>query len=193
MGFQGKVSKRLLQGVLATVLVTTSIAGQAGEFNDLLKKASGGDVESSLMAGKQMLTGKLDQVVPDQMVDLLEPLAQKGNAEAQLLLAKAYRSGLAGVGKDKKKSFKLLEDAAGKKGKLPEAQYELGKSYYMGSGTDRNLIAAYMWTTVSLAGANDNFAQQAMEQKKNLAAQLNPEQLKKANELALQIKDLYLH
>ena len=192
MVFQGKVSKRLLQGVLTTVLVTASVTGQAGEFNDLLKKASAGDVNASLMAGREMLAGKLDQVVPDQMIDLLDPLVKKGNAEAQLLLAKAYREGLAGVSKDRKKSFKLLEQAAGKHGMLPEAQYELAKSYYQGAGTDRNLIAAYMWTSVSLAGASDSFAQQAMEQKQALAAQLNAEQLKKANELALQIKDLYL-
>ncbi len=192
MVFQGKANKRLLQGVLATVLVTTTLTAQAGEFNDLLKKASGGDAPASLMAGKEMLAGKLDQVVPDQLVDLLEPLAEQGNAEARLLLAKAYRGGLAGVVKDRKKSFKLLEQAAGKEGKLSEAQFELGKSYYMGAGTDRNLIAAYMWTTVSLSGASDSFAEKAMEQKKDLAAQLNSEQLKKANELALQIKDLYL-
>ena len=116
---------------------------------------------------------------------------QKARAEALLWLGRAYRDGLAGTDKDLEIAFDYFEGAAGREGLNPEAQYELGRAYLNGEGTDRNLIAAYMWTELSLQ-APSRTSSSAEAQKSKLAKMLNKAQLGKAQELVNQLKILYL-
>ena len=108
-----------------------------------------------------------------------------------LWLGRAYRDGLAGTDKDLEIAFDYFEGAAGREGLNPEAQYELGRAYLNGEGTDRNLIAAYMWTELSLQ-APSRTSSSAEAQKSKLAKMLNKAQLGKAQELVNQLKILYL-
>ena len=116
---------------------------------------------------------------------------QKARGEAMLWLGRAYRDGLAGTGKDIGMAFDYFEQAAGREGLNPEAQYELGRAYLNGEGTDRNLIAAYMWTELSLHTPSKTSVS-AEAQKARLANMLNDVQLDKARELVNQLETLYL-
>ncbi|WP_067520718.1 tetratricopeptide repeat protein [Endozoicomonas ascidiicola] len=128
-------------------------------------------------------------------VETLQEVARKGDqatrAEAQLLIGRAYRDGLAGTGKNRDLAFTFFEQAAGRDGLNAEAQYELGRAYLNGEGTDRNLIAAYMWTELSLHKDNP-LAGQAEIQKQTLMGMLNEQQREKAGELVTQLETLYL-
>lgn len=183
---------RIGQGGLLVISMLCSLATWAADFSDLLAKAEKGDQVAMLAAGKQLVKGEAKPTKNGEAETLLAPLADKGQAEAMLWLGKAYRDGLGGVSKDLQKSFTYLERAAGKEGKLPQAQYELGKSYYEGAGTDRNLIAAYMWTSLSLEEPSSSFEDAARQQQKTLSGMLNKAQLEKAKELVSQIKSIYL-
>jgi TPR repeat protein len=77
---------------------------------------------------------------------LLEPLAQSGNAEAQLRLGQIYVNGW-GVGQDYVTSAKLFTAAAGAGN--AEAQYELGKQWVEGRGVSQNDAEMVKWHTRS--------------------------------------------
>ncbi|MGI9278636.1 MAG: tetratricopeptide repeat protein [Endozoicomonas sp.] len=185
------LNKKCQGGLLAITLLFT-LNGWAADFSGLLKQAKSGDEKAMLEAGSLLVTGKAKPENSSQTLSLLQPLANKGDVQAELMLGKAYRDGLGGVAKDPKKGFELIELAAGRQGKNAEAQYELGKSYYKGAGTDRNLIAAYMWTSLSLEDSEGDFIPAARKQKQELSEQLNSAQRTKANELVSQIKTVYL-
>ncbi|WP_257283873.1 tetratricopeptide repeat protein [Endozoicomonas sp. SESOKO1] len=125
----------------------------------------------------------------------LQRIARQGDqparAEAMLWLGRAYRDGLAGTGKDIAKAFDYFQQAAGREGLNSEAQYELGRDYLNGEGTDRNLIAAYMWTELSLQDPS-KISASAEAQKARLVTMLNTVQLEKARQLVDQLKTLYL-
>ena len=122
---------------------------------------------------------------------ILLPLAEKGNSTAQLWLGRAYRDGLGGIEKNTKKSFQYFELSGGREGLNPEAQLELGKAYMNGNGTDRNLIAAYMWTALS-AEQEGRWTKESVQQRDSLQTLLTPAQLEKARELVGQLKSIYL-
>ncbi|KEQ18005.1 tetratricopeptide repeat protein [Endozoicomonas numazuensis] len=185
------LNKKCQGGILAITLLF-SLSGWAADFTSLLKQAKSGDEQAMLEAGSLLITGKAKPDSAKQTLSLLEPLVAKGNVQAELMLGKAYRDGLGGVAKDTGKGFELIELAAGRQGKNAEAQYELGKSYYKGVGTDTNLIAAYMWTSLSLDDSEGDFIPAARKQKQALSEMLNSAQRSKANELVSQIKTVYL-
>lgn len=185
------LNKKCCGGLLAFSLLF-SLSGWTADFSSLLKQASSGDEQAILEVGSLLVAGKAKPENASQTLSLLEPLANQGNVQAELLLGKAYREGLGGVTKDPGKGFELIERAAGREGKSAEAQYELGKSYYEGAGTDRNLIAAYIWTALSLEDSAGDFQTAARKQKQELSELLNPAQRAKANELISQIRTVYL-
>ncbi len=173
----------------------------ADTIEQLTARAKNGDQQAQLELGVTLLQEK--QLQEKQLqetngktssataLSYLEPLAMKGNQEAQIWLGRAYRDALAGVNKDSKLAFTYFEKAAGSDGKNPEAQYELATAYYAGDGTDRNLIAAYMWVSLSLGkgSVKDNEARQLQE---ILTENLNAEQLDKAKLLVKQLETLYI-
>ncbi|USE34545.1 tetratricopeptide repeat protein [Endozoicomonas sp. SCSIO W0465] len=132
---------------------------------------------------------------PVEAIKNLQRIASQGDqqarAEAMLWLGRAYRDGLAGTGKDIGMAFDYFQRAAGREGLNPEAQYELGRAYLNGEGTDRNLIAAYMWTALSLHTPS-KISASAEAQKARLANMLNTIQLEKAKQLVDQLKTFYL-
>lgn len=181
-----------MPGWAAGYYIAVLLSGWTADFSTLLKQAGSGDKQAMLEAGSLLVAGKASPENASQTLSLLEPLVRQGNVQAELLLGKAYREGLGGVAKDPEKGFELIERAAGQEGKSAEAQYELGKCYYQGAGTDVNLIAAYMWTSLSLEDSTGDFLAAARKQKQELSELLNPAQRAKANELVSQIKTLYL-
>jgi len=71
-----------------------------------------------------------------------KPLADNGNAQAQLNLAILYERGL-GVRRDLSEAFALCQLAAAQG--LPEAQVELGRMYSRGWGTAQRFGEAFQW------------------------------------------------
>ena len=157
-------------------------------------KAENSEIAVLYQTGVDILKGKSSNSA--KAVSSLEKVAADSasglQSKARLWLGRAYRDELAGTAKDLKKSFSYFEQAAGKNGKDPEAQYELGKAYLDGTGTDRNLIAAYMWTSLSLHKASP-ISDLAEQQKRQLSDMLNDLQLEKARLLVTQLETLYLN
>lgn len=160
-----------------------------------MKKGGFGSPEVMLEEGVKLLqsTHREDQ---EKALTYLNEVARLEKVElkarALLWLGRAYRDGLAGTPKDTRRAFGYFEQAAGREGRNGEARFELGRAYMNGEGTDRNLIAAYMWTDLSLheiSGLNS----QARAQKARLEKMLSEAQLEKARVLVKQIETLYLH
>ena len=139
--------------------------------------------------------GQSQALNSDEVVQSLQTFTRDSErairARAQLWLGRVYRDGLGGTGKDLTQAFHYFEQAAGREGLNSEAQFELGRAYMNGEGTDRNLIAAYMWTELSLHQVNRLLAE-AEIQKQKLESLLNQQQREKANELVSQLEELYL-
>ncbi|MET4694848.1 tetratricopeptide repeat protein [Endozoicomonas lisbonensis] len=176
-------------GVFAGLMLF-SMAGVSSDFQQLMEKAGSGDQAAILEAGISLLQ-RQERPDSDQAEALLQPLADNGNTQAQLWLGRAYRDGLGGIGKDINRSFRYFELAGGREGMNPEAQMELGRAYMNGEGTDRNLIAAYMWTALS-AEQQGSWTSKAIKQRKALQDRLTSAQLEKAKELVEQLHSIYL-
>lgn len=176
-------------GVFAGLMLF-SVAGLSTDFQQLTGKAESGDQAVMLEAVVSLLQ-QHERPDSDQAKALLQPLADNGNTQAQLWLGRAYRDGLGGIGKDINKSFRYFELAGGREGMNPEAQLELGRAYMNGEGTDKNLIAAYMWTALS-AEQQGGWTSKATQQRKVLQGRLTSVQLEKAKELVEQLHSIYL-
>ena len=191
MGFgSGNIIRTIL-----LFLVTISPVSGVELVEPLINRADKGDVVAMYQAAVKLLdTGSTSE--SGKVLKYLETVSADEQSEfrykANIWLGRIYRDSLAGVAKDLKKSFEYFELAAGKQGKDPEAQYELGKAYLNGIGTDRNLIAAYMWTALSLRKSSPVQAE-AKQQEKLVAGMLNKVQLEKALLLVDQLESLYLN
>lgn len=85
------------------------------------------------------IQSSLDKQDFKKAIESLNPLADKGDANAQVVLATLYRFG-AGVAKDPAKAISLYEKAAEKGDDV--AQYNLGVMYFTGEGTKQDLQKA---------------------------------------------------
>ncbi|WP_422461350.1 tetratricopeptide repeat protein [Endozoicomonas sp. ALB115] len=186
----------LLVTVAGPVWATTPVSGVVAQKEQKEQKepSVSGKVQGQLSEAIQILhSGQATN--PAKAINALQRIArqgdQKARAEAMLWLGRAYRDGLAGTAKDIGMAFDYFQQAAGREGLNPEAQYELGRAYLNGEGTDRNLIAAYMWTELSLQ-APSNISASAEAQKARLETLLNTVQLEKARQLVDQLATLYL-
>ena len=149
-----------------------------------------GGKSAALEAGIALLQNT-SKSSPDKAKSLLQPLADDGNTLAMLWLGRACRDGLGGMEKDVKASFQYFQKAGGREGMNPEAQLELGRAYMYGEGTDKNLIAAYMWTALSAEKQGD-WTHKAVSQRNDLQNRLTPAQQEKAKELVEQLRSIYL-
>ncbi|UYM15596.1 tetratricopeptide repeat protein [Endozoicomonas euniceicola] len=183
------IKTKCQSGVFAG-LTLFSVTGLGSDFQPLMEKAESVDRAAMLEVGLNLLQ-RQENADSDQAKALLQPLADNGNTRAQLWLGRAYRDGLGGIGKDINKSFRYFEQAGGREGMNPEAQMELGRAYMKGEGTDRNLIAAYMWTALS-AEQQGSWTSKAIKQRQSLQDKLTPVQLEKAKELVEQLHSIYL-
>lgn len=84
--------------------------------------------------------------------NLVQPLAQRGNARAQAMLGFMYLSGV-GIAQNYQQSFQWLKLAA-EQGE-PTAYYNLAVMYYRGVGTAQNYQEAMMWYLKATEQGND--------------------------------------
>ncbi|MDP0587716.1 MAG: hypothetical protein QS748_00275 [Candidatus Endonucleobacter bathymodioli] len=169
---------------------TNSIFCEALEKSPTVKSAVNPSKTILEQITKQ-LNDKEAKVDLKKSILLLQSLADNGSTEAMLWLGRIYRDVLDESDRDAKKAFSYFKQAGGKEGKNYEAQYELGKAYFYGEGTDRNLISAFLWTSLSLQ-KNTPVQEKAREQVENLKGMLTDEQLKYAYQLVDNISSLYL-
>ncbi len=191
---------KLCRCAVGVIVVLASAAGPVWSVtltDELIVKKEqpvSGKAQGQLAEAVQLLQSE-QQTSSAKAINSLQRVASVGNrqarAEAWLWLGRAYRDGLAGTGKDAGMAFDFFKKAAGREGLNVEAQYELGRAYLNGEGTDRNLIAAYMWTELSLH-TSSKMSSSAEEQKTRLVKMLNEAQLEKARELVNQLETLYL-
>ena len=130
----------------------------------------------------------------NSVVDALQLLSrsddQRIRAQSQLWLGRTYQQGFGDIEKDLERSFDYFTNAAGEDGLNAEAQYELGNAYFQGLGTDKNIIAAYIWTTLSLR-ATDNANDLVRQQQQRLKTKLTAIQIEKADLLVAKLQKRY--
>ena len=113
----------------------------------------------------------------------LQPLADKGNAEAQLFIGFMYDNG-EGVPLDYRQAVLWYRQAA-EQGN-PQAQYNLGMMYANGLGIPQDMVQALKWFNLAaLLGKEETFAKTAKE----LEAKITPEQVKEAWTLSTEWKE----
>ena len=87
-------------------------------------------------------------------LQVLRPLAEQGNSQAQALLGIMYDNGQ-GVDKDPREAFKWYLKAA-EQG-MPTAQHDIGVKYFQGVGVEQNYQeAAKWWEQAANAGIADS-------------------------------------
>ena len=87
-------------------------------------------------------------------LQILRPLAEQGNSQAQVMLGILYDNGQ-GVDKDPREAFKWYLKAA-EQG-MPVVQHDIGVKYFQGSGVEQNYQeAAKWWEQAANAGLADS-------------------------------------
>jgi len=107
----------------------------------------------------------------------LQPIAEKGNAEAQFRLGLMYREGK-GVAQDDKQGVAWLSKAA-EQGQA-EAQENLAFGYAKGLGVERDWVQADKWFSIAAASGKET----AINNQKVVEVHMQPEDIAKANTLA---------
>jgi len=107
----------------------------------------------------------------------LQPVAERGNADAQLRLGLMYREGN-GVPKDDKQAVAWLSKAA-EQGQS-EAQENLGFSYAKGLGVERDWVQADKWFSIAAASGKES----AINNQKVVEVHMQPDKIAEANALA---------
>jgi len=105
------------------------------------------------------------------------PLAEQGDADAQVLLGVMYDKGQ-GVPQDYKESIKWYRLSA-EQGDA-EAQSNLGLMYYNGQGVPQDYVSAHMWWNLSSANGDKD----AIKNRKLVETKMTTQQIEKAQELA---------
>ena len=112
------------------------------------------------------------------MLQLLRPIAERGDAQAQNSLGAMYYNGK-GVVKDFKEAVKWYRLAAAQ-GNI-SAQLNLASMYYEGEGVAENLVRAHMWLSIAAAQGSPDAARMRDVVSKDLTAR----QLTEAQAMAL--------
>jgi uncharacterized protein len=110
------------------------------------------------------------------------PLAEQGNADAQLNMGFMYDNGY-GVPQDYKKAITWYRRAAEQDNK--RAQYNLGLMYDMGYGVPQNKVQAHMWYDIASVPV-------ALDYRDRVARELTMEQVADAQRLASEWIGKYL-
>ncbi len=105
-----------------------------------------------------------------------QPLAERGNAEAQSSLGTIYYNG-EGVKQDYNQALKWYSLAAHQG--HPEAQYILAGMYTLGQGIQKNFIIAYMWLNLAIL----NGIELATSTRNHIATTMSPVQITEAEKL----------
>jgi len=107
----------------------------------------------------------------------LQPIAEQGNADAQLRLGLMYREGK-GVAQDDKQAVAWLSKSA-EQGQV-EAQENLAFSFAKGQGVERDWVQADKWFGIAAASGKES----AIENQKVVEVHMQPENIAEANKLA---------
>jgi uncharacterized protein len=107
--------------------------------------------------------------------------AEKGHAAAQNNLGVMYINGK-GVPKDDKEGFKWNKLAA-EQG-YARGQYFVGFDYAMGEIVQKDYVLAHMWWNLAITNGHKG----AAEQRNNMEEQMTPQQIEKAQEMAINWK-----
>ena len=105
------------------------------------------------------------------------PLAKQGDADAQFNLGLMYRRGQ-GAPRDYKTAVKWWTLAA-KQGNA-DAQFNLGLMYATGQGVVQDNVYAHMWWSIAASSGDKG----AIENRDEVAGEMTPSQLEKAQDLA---------
>ena len=148
---KGKTDINSLQSNLGNPLGDNS----SEQVSLLEEKAEKGDVKAQLELGARHYLGR-DYT---EGVKWLSRAAQQNNAMAQYLLGIMYYHGN-GVTQDYDEAFRLTKLSA-EQG-FGEAQVNLGGfHYFLGKGTPRDFVRAYMWLSLSTANLSPEVASNA--------------------------------
>ena len=110
---------------------------------------------------------------------LLRPLVDKGDVDAQVLLALMYDNGT-GVAQDYKEAARLYGLAAAQGNAF--AQSNLGVMYGNGTGVAQDYVRAHMWFNLgAISGDKDN---KAPANRDIVAAKMTPAQIAEAQAMA---------
>jgi len=155
--------KRAIKNLLATLVVSLSLVAPvlAGPYEDGQAAYSRGDYATALR--------------------LWLPLAEQGDANAQLQLGAMYKDGK-GVLQDRAEAVKWYRKAA-EQGNA-DAQWQLGAKYFVGWGVPQDYVMALMWFNLAAAKGN----KQAIKARDNLDAHLWSGQIAEAQRLAREWK-----
>ncbi len=113
-------------------------------------------------------------------LQLCRPLAEHGDARAQLSLGGMYYNGQ-GVQQDYPEAAKWTRKAA-EQGYAP-AQADLGVLYWNGQGVPQDVVLAYMWLSLAAEQEPD-----AVEERDLAASQMTPDEIAEAQRLAREWK-----
>ncbi len=114
-------------------------------------------------------------------LQLLRPLAKRGNADAQMKVGFLYVTG-EGVPQDYAEAAKWFHLAADQG--QANAQCFLGLMYFEGRGVPREYVKAHMWLNLAAGGGIED----AAEYRDALTAKMTPAQIAKAQRLAREWK-----
>jgi TPR repeat protein len=156
---------QILRGLIVAIFTVSFIASSgvvfAGPFEDSMAAYDRGDYATALQ--------------------LLRPLAEKGDAKAQNGLGAMYHNGK-GVTQDFKAAVKWYRLAAVQG--YTDAQVNLGAMYYEGEGVAEDFIRGYMWFSIAAAKGNPN----AVNLRDDLSKYLIDEQILEAQAMAQKCK-----
>jgi uncharacterized protein len=154
------VIRRIVSGV---VIITVLLTGMA----------AAGSVEDAAVAYKRGSYAKA--------LKLFIPHAEQGDAEAQFFLGIMYRFGH-GVPRDHAEAARWYRLAA-EQGN-PSPQFSLGVMYAKGMGVPQDYVLAHKWFNLAEAAGHEY----AIRDRDYVAALMTPDQIDKAQRLALEWK-----
>jgi TPR repeat protein len=109
------------------------------------------------------------------------PLAEKGDAHAQLYLGVLYHQGR-GIPQDYAKARKWYEKAAARG--YAQAQSNLAALYANGNGVPKNYVRAYMWWSLAAGHSTGNVQKDPANNRDDVARRMTPAEIAEAQKLA---------
>jgi uncharacterized protein len=189
--------KRTFKAAIAALVLAVGLAGSvaAGPFEDGTAAARRGDYDTAMQLirpladqgdrSAQTFLGHLSTAVipPDYAAaaNWYGKAAEQGDAVAQERLGFQYANGL-GVTQDHAAAASWYRKAADQGYAI--AQASLGLVYVFGLGVPQDYVTAYMWFDLASARGNTD----AARDRDRIAAQMTPEQIAAAQNLAREWK-----
>lgn len=112
----------------------------------------------------------------------LQPLADKGNTQAMVLLGTLYQEGLGKVSRDSSRAMTYFRKAA-EEGNAT-AQAALGRAYANGDGVSRSPNQAYYWLAIAAANAPAAGRASLLKERNAAAMEISKGEVDQADEMA---------